>query len=97
MHIRAALEAEFENGASVIGESKIFYCKKKEGCRITKVRLIPEHPRALPEAVEAIREADMILVLDNGQISAVGAHDELMETSKIYQEVFYSQQKGGLE
>ena len=45
------LEAEFENGASVIGESKIFYCKKKEDCRITKVRLIPEHPRALPEAL----------------------------------------------
>ena len=56
------LEAEFENGASVIGESKIFYCKKKEDCRITKVRLIPEHPRALPEAVEAIREADMIVL-----------------------------------
>ena len=56
------LEAEFENGASVIGESKIFYCKKKEDCRITKVRLIPEHPRALPEAVEAIREADMIIL-----------------------------------
>ena len=56
------LEAEFENGASVIGESKIFYCKKKEDCRITKVRLIPEHPRALPKAVEAIREADMIVL-----------------------------------
>ena len=56
------LEVEFENGASVIGESKIFYCKKKEDCRITKVRLIPEHSRALPEAVEAIREADMIIL-----------------------------------
>ena len=56
------LEAEFENGASVIGESKIFYCKKKEDCRITKVRLTPEHPRALPEAVKAIREADMIIL-----------------------------------
>ena len=56
------LEAEFENGASVVGESKIFYCKKKEDCRITKVRLLPEHPKALPEAVEAIREADMIIL-----------------------------------
>ena len=56
------LEAEFENGASVVGDSKIIYCKKKEDCRITKVRLIPEHPRALPEAVEAIREADMIIL-----------------------------------
>ena len=56
------LEAEFENGASVVGESKIFYCKKKEDCRITKVRLLPEHPKALLEAVEAIRDADMIIL-----------------------------------
>ena len=56
------LEAEFENGASVIGESKISYFKKKEDCRITKVRLLPERPKALPEALSAIREADMIIL-----------------------------------
>jgi len=56
------LEAKFENGASVVGESKIFYCKKKEDCRITQVRLIPEHAKALPDALAAIREADMILL-----------------------------------
>ena len=56
------LEAEFENGASVIGESKISYCKKKEDCRITKVRLLPEHPKALPEALAAIDAADMIVL-----------------------------------
>ncbi len=56
------LEAEFENGASVIGESKIFYCKKKEDCRITQVRLLPEHPKALPEALAAIEDADMIIL-----------------------------------
>lgn len=56
------LEAEFENGASVTGESKISYCKKKEDCRITKVRLLPERPKALPEALAAIQEADMIVL-----------------------------------
>ena len=56
------LEAEFENGARVLGESKIFYCKKREDCRIRQVRLLPEHPPALPEALEAIRAADMILL-----------------------------------
>jgi conserved hypothetical protein, cofD-related len=56
------LEAEFENGASVVGESKISYCKKKEDCRIARVRLLPEHPRALPEALSAIRQADMIVL-----------------------------------
>ena len=56
------LEAQFENGASVIGESKISYCKKQENCRITQVRLLPEHTQALPEALAAIREADMIVL-----------------------------------
>lgn len=56
------LEAEFENGATVIGESKIFYCKKKENCRIRRVHLTPEHPKALPAALAAIRDADMIIL-----------------------------------
>lgn len=56
------LEAQFENGASVTGESRIFYCKKQEDCRITRVRLLPEHTQALPEALAAIREADMIVL-----------------------------------
>ena len=56
------LEAEFENGASVLGESKIFRCKKEHDCRIRCVRLKPERPRALPEALEAIREANMIVL-----------------------------------
>ena len=39
----------------------------------------------------------MIVVLDNGRVSAVGNHEELMKTSSIYQEVYYSQQKGEKE
>ena len=51
----------------------------------------------IAQRVASVQDADMIIILDNGQISAVGTHEELLETSKIYQEVFYSQQKGGLE
>ena len=40
---------------------------------------------------------ELIVVLDGGKISAMGTHDELLKTSTIYQEVFYSQQKGGLQ
>ena len=36
----------------------------------------------------------MIIVLDEGTVSAVGTHDELLESSKIYREVFESQQQG---
>ena len=39
----------------------------------------------------------MIVMLENGMVAAVGNHDELMASSPIYQEVYYSQQKGGDE
>ena len=51
----------------------------------------------IAQRIASVQDADMIIVLDNGQISAVGNHEELMKTSTIYQEVFHSQQKGGLE
>ena len=56
------LEARFENGASVRGESKISAAKKEQNCRIHHVRLLPEHTPALPAAVEAIRRAEVILL-----------------------------------
>jgi len=56
------LEAIFENGAAVLGESKIYKRKKAEECRIREVRLRPEHPRALPGALEAIERADLIVI-----------------------------------
>jgi ATP-binding cassette subfamily B protein len=51
----------------------------------------------IAQRVASVQDADMIIILDNGQVSAVGNHEQLLATSKIYQEVFYSQQKGGLE
>ena len=51
---RAAGGGTLKTAPRVVGESKIFYCKKQEDCRIRQVRLIPEHPKALPEAVAAI-------------------------------------------
>ena len=56
------LEATFENGTSVCGESKIFAFKKEQDCRIHHVRLLPEWPPALPAALEAIRQAEVILL-----------------------------------
>lgn len=55
------LEAEFENGTKVVGESRISEFKKEQDCRITQVKLLPERPPALADAVEAIRQADLIV------------------------------------
>ena len=51
----------------------------------------------IAQRIASVQDADMIVVLDNGMVSAVGTHEELMQTSEIYQDVYYSQQKGGLE
>ena len=56
------LEAEFESGDRTIGESKIFYAKKINNSRIKQIRLLPKDPPALPETLEAIRRADIIVI-----------------------------------
>ena len=56
------LEAVFENGARVVGESQIAAFKKEQDCRIHHVALIPQLPRTTPAALEAIGEADLILL-----------------------------------
>lgn len=55
------LEATFESGNTVEGESNISYTKEQEHCRIKNVRLLPESAKALPQAVEAIKNADLIV------------------------------------
>lgn len=56
------LEATFETGVTVVGESQISQGKKQQDCRIQHVRLIPEHTKPTKRAIEAIRDADLILL-----------------------------------
>ena len=51
----------------------------------------------IAQRVASVQEADMILVIEGGQIVAQGAHAELLQTSAIYREVYESQVKGGEE
>ncbi len=51
----------------------------------------------IAQRIASVQESDMIILMDNGMIGAVGTHEELMQTSQVYQEIYYSQQKGGLE
>ncbi len=51
----------------------------------------------IAQRVSSVQEADLIVILDNGMVVATGTHEELLQSSPIYQEVYYSQQKGGDE
>ncbi len=48
----------------------------------------------IAQRVSSVQDADQIIVLDGGRIADAGTHEELLETSPIYREVYESQQKG---
>lgn len=50
----------------------------------------------IAQRISSVEEADQIIVMDNGQISDIGTHEKLLQTSEIYKEVYESQQKGGM-
>ena len=57
---------------------------------------IPDTTRIIiSQRVSSIQDSDQILVLDEGRISGLGTHDELLKSNKLYRETFMEQQKGG--
>ncbi len=59
-------------------------------------QFIPETTKIIiAQRVASVEDADLIIVMDNGKISAMGTHSELLETSEIYREVYEQQVSGG--
>ena len=47
----------------------------------------------IAQRISSVQDADKIVVMDNGRIDAIGTHEELLKSNKIYQEVYESQTK----
>ena len=59
---------------------------------------IPETTKIIiAQRTGSVKDADRIIVMDNGKIDAIGTSEELLRTNKIYQEVYLSQNKQGHE
>ena len=51
----------------------------------------------IAQRISSVEDADVIIVMDNGQINGIGTSEELLKTNEIYREVYESQVKGGTE
>ena len=59
-------------------------------------KFIPETTKIIiAQRIASVQDADMILVMDNGRVTAAGTHTELLESSDIYREVYEQQTHGG--
>lgn len=51
----------------------------------------------IAQRISSVEDADVIIVMENGEINGIGTSEELLRSNKIYQEVYESQVKGGAE
>lgn len=51
----------------------------------------------IAQRISSVEDADLIIVMENGQINGIGTSEELLKTNEIYREVYESQMKGGEE
>lgn len=59
-------------------------------------KFIPETTKIIiAQRITSVEDADMIIVMNNGRIGDIGTHDELIQKSEIYREVYEQQRSGG--
>ena len=48
----------------------------------------------ISQRISSIEDADRIIVMDEGRITGIGTHDQLLKTNELYQEVYDTQKRG---
>jgi ATP-binding cassette subfamily B protein len=57
---------------------------------------LPEMTKiVIAQRISSIEDADQIIILDEGKINAIGTHEELLKNNKIYQDIYYTQNRVG--
>lgn len=61
-------------------------------------RYIPETTKIIiAQRTASVEDADRIIVMENGRISAIGSHEQLLGSSEIYREIYISQNKSSVD
>lgn len=79
----------FDDSSSALDlktESELYRALANKFSHVTKI--------IIAQRIASVKNADKIIVLDNGEISAIGTHSYLMENSEIYKDICNSQLKG---
>ena len=85
-----------QGGTNVSGGQKQRLCIAR--ALLKKPKILPETTKIIiAQRISSVQDADLIIVMENGRISAKGTHDELMKASDIYREVYEQQTNGGEE
>lgn len=66
-------------------EAKLYNALKKEYAHMTKI--------IIAQRIASVKDADRIAVIENGRLAALGSHEELIESSEIYRDIYDSQLK----
>ncbi|MBQ6887235.1 MAG: ABC transporter ATP-binding protein [Lachnospiraceae bacterium] len=70
-------------------EAKLYEALKKDYPHTTKI--------IIAQRIASVKDADRIVVMENGRLADCGSHEELLKNSKIYQDIYDSQMKNGGE
>ena len=74
------------SAVDTVTEAKIREGLKKKLPQMTKI--------VIAQRISSVRDADQILILDDGRLNGVGTHEELLKNNQIYQEIYESQKEG---